>query len=90
MLRKGKEVVEPVLRKEVLGLRPFLYAELTGSEPQGREYSFGEIIPVNGSVLSRNGRCRAAHVRSPEKVSGYGYAHAECGITFLHDYYVDY
>jgi hypothetical protein len=58
-------------------VRPFVYAELVSSEPRGREYSLGKGIPLNGSVLSGNGRCCASPVRSPENVPGMYLPNAE-------------
>jgi hypothetical protein len=77
MLREAKKVVEEDLGKEREEMRSFVYAELTGLEPRGRGYSLGKGIPLNGSVLSRHGRCCAVHVRSPGKVPGMHMPNAE-------------
>lgn len=62
-------------------MRSFVYSELTSSERRGQEYNLGKAIPLNGSVLSGDGRCFAATCSFPRKSSGFEYA--ECGITFL-------
>jgi hypothetical protein len=77
MLRKAKKVVEGGLGTERQGMRTFIYAEHTSSEPRGRGYRLGKGIPLNGSVLSRDGRGCSVHVRPPEKVPGMHMPNAE-------------
>jgi hypothetical protein len=55
-------------------MRPFVYAELTSSEPRGREYSLWKGLALNGRVLSEDGCCTCS---IPRKVLGMHIPNAE-------------